>query len=68
MKKFITFIRTESPEFRGIIVVISVVSGIVNCFAVALAIGSFNLMYLLGPVIGAVLGMWTYKLLSNEKQ
>lgn len=38
MKKFITFIRTESPEFRGIIVVISVVSGIVNGFAVALAI------------------------------
>jgi putative ATP-binding cassette transporter len=38
VKKFITFIRTESPEFRGVIVVISVLSGIINGFAVALAI------------------------------
>lgn len=38
MKKFITFIRTESPEFRGVIVVISIISGIVNGFAVSLAI------------------------------
>lgn len=38
MKKFITFIRTESPEFRGMLVVISVLSGIVNGFAVSLAI------------------------------
>lgn len=40
MKKFITFIRTESPEFRGVIVVISVLSGIVNGFAVSLAINA----------------------------
>jgi putative ATP-binding cassette transporter len=38
VKKFITFIRTESPEFRGMLVVISVLSGIVNGFAVSLAI------------------------------
>lgn len=40
MKKFYTFIRTESPEFRGIIVFISVLSGIVNGFAVGLAINA----------------------------
>lgn len=40
MKKFLTFIRTESPEFRGALVLISVVSGIVNGFAVALAINA----------------------------
>ncbi|HWL16882.1 MAG TPA: cyclic peptide export ABC transporter [Opitutus sp.] len=40
MKKFITFIRTESPEFRGNLVVISVLAGIVNGFAVALAINA----------------------------
>lgn len=40
MKKFITFIRAESPEFRGVLVVISVLSGIVNGFAVSLAINA----------------------------
>ena len=40
MKKFITFIRTESPEFRGVIVFISILSGIVNGFAVSLAINA----------------------------
>jgi len=40
LKKFITFIRTESPEFRGNLVVISVLAGIVNGFAVALAINA----------------------------
>lgn len=38
MKKFITFIRTESQEFRGMLVLISVLSGIVNGFSVSLAI------------------------------
>lgn len=40
MKKFIAFIRAESPEFRGVLVVISVLSGIVNGFAVSLAINA----------------------------
>lgn len=40
MKKFIAFIRSESPEFRGVLVVISVLSGVVNGFAVSLAIGA----------------------------
>lgn len=40
MKKFIAFIRSESPEFRGALVVISVLSGVVNGFAVSLAIGA----------------------------
>ena len=38
MKKFVTFIKSESQEFRGILVLISVLSGIVNGFAVSLAI------------------------------
>ncbi len=40
MKKFINFIRTESPEFRGFIVLMSIFSGIVNGFSVSLAIGA----------------------------
>lgn len=40
MKKFINFIRTESPEFRGFIVFMAIVSGIVNGFSVSLAIGA----------------------------
>jgi putative ATP-binding cassette transporter len=40
LKKFIEFIRSESPEFRGVLIVISVLSGIVNGFAVSLAIGA----------------------------
>jgi len=40
LKKFIAFIRSESPEFRGALVVISVLSGVVNGFAVSLAIGA----------------------------
>jgi putative ATP-binding cassette transporter len=38
VKKFVTFIKSESQEFRGILVLISVLSGIVNGFAVSLAI------------------------------
>lgn len=33
--------------------------------AVALGIGSFNLMYILGPIIGSVLGMQAYKYLRD---
>lgn len=36
-------------------------SGILNP-AVALALNSFNIMYLLGPIVGSIMGMWTYKL------
>lgn len=38
MKKFVTFIKSESQEFSGILVLIAVLSGIVNGFAVSLAI------------------------------
>ena len=41
-------------------------NGILNP-AVALALGSFNWVYLVGPMLGAVLGMWLYKLISDEK-
>ena len=35
-------------------------NGVLNP-AVALGIGSFNLMYLLGPILGSILGMQAYK-------
>lgn len=41
-------------------------NGVLNP-AVALGIGSFGMMYILGPVIGASLGMWIYKYVSGEK-
>ena len=41
-------------------------NGILNP-AVALALGSFNWIYLVGPIVGAVVGMWLFKLLSMEK-
>ncbi len=37
-------------------------NGVLNP-AVAFGIGSFNLEYLLGPIVGSVLGMWLYKTL-----
>ena len=42
-------------------------SGVLNP-AVALANGAFSLSYVLGPVCGAVLGMWVYRLVGNEKR
>jgi aquaporin Z len=39
-------------------------SGILNP-AVALAVNSFNVMYLIGPIVGAVIGMWIYKLFAT---
>jgi glycerol uptake facilitator-like aquaporin len=32
--------------------------------AVAFALGTFNLAYLLGPIVGSVFGMWLYAYLS----
>lgn len=34
--------------------------------AVAFGIGTFNLMYVLGPIVGAVAGAWMFKLLHDE--
>ncbi len=42
-------------------------NGVLNP-AVALGIGSFGIMYVLGPVIGVSLGMWMFKYLSGEKK
>ena len=41
-------------------------NGVLNP-AVALGIGSFGIMYVLGPVIGVSLGMWLFKYLSGER-
>ncbi len=40
-------------------------NGVLNP-AVAFGIGSLNLMYILGPIVGAVLGMQVYKLLNSD--
>lgn len=40
-------------------------AGVLNP-AVAFGIGSFQLMYILGPIIGSVLGMQAYKFVSSE--
>lgn len=42
-------------------------NGVLNP-AVAFAIGSFGTMYVLGPIVGASLGMWAYKMISGEKK
>lgn len=42
-------------------------NGVLNP-AVAFGIGSFGMMYVLGPVVGAVAGMQVYKYLSGEKK
>jgi len=50
--------------FLGIAIASTVSNGVLNP-AVALGIGSLNLMYFLGPVIGAPAGMWAYRHLSS---
>jgi len=42
MKAFYDFIRKESPEFKGRLIVIAVFAGLVNGFAVSIAIGTAN--------------------------
>ncbi len=46
--------------FLGIVIASTVSNGVLNP-AVALGIGSFNMMYLLGPIVGSIIGMWLYR-------
>lgn len=57
-------------DFSGLVVGLSLVLGIMVAVigsagilnpAVALSLGAFNLMYILGPIVGSVLGMNAYK-------
>ncbi len=48
----------------GIFMASTLSNGILNP-AVALAVGSFNLMYLAGPIVGAIAGMWAYTSINN---
>jgi aquaporin Z len=48
----------------GISIASTVSAGILNP-AVALGVNALNLMYLLGPIVGAVAGMWAYKAVSH---
>lgn len=50
----------------GLTVAGSVSNGVLNP-AVALGIGSFNIMYLLGPIVGSVVGMYLYKCMCADK-
>ena len=49
----------------GIYIASTVSNGVLNP-AVAFGIGSFNITYVLGPIIGAIAGMQLYKFLVNE--
>ena len=51
----------------GIIIAAALGSNGVLNPAVALGIGSFNLAYLFGPIVGAVFGMQAYKYLGSEE-
>lgn len=52
--------------FLGIMFASHASLGILNP-AVAVGLGAFNSMYILGPVLGAMFGMWFYRLLSESK-
>lgn len=41
-------------------------NGLINP-AVALAVGSLTPVYLIGPLLGGIVGMWAFKLLSERK-
>lgn len=64
--KDLTGIAVGGSLLMGISIAASVSNGVLNP-AVAFGIGSFSLAYLVGPLVGAVLGMWAFKLLSNER-
>ncbi len=65
-----------SDEMKGLVIGGSLLLGISLAFfagslgilnpAVALAVNAFNLMYLLGPIAGMVIGMWMYKLFATN--
>jgi glycerol uptake facilitator-like aquaporin len=48
----------------GVIFAVGIGSAGVLNPAVAFAIGSFNALYIFGPIVGAVLGMWSYRIIS----
>ncbi len=66
--------RKTPAEFSGVAIGASLLlgevvaaaigsNGIINP-AVAMGLGSFNIMYALGPIVGAILGMRVYKIFS----
>lgn len=50
----------------GISIAATASNGILNP-AVAFGVGSLSLTYALGPILGAILGMWVFKLTSGEE-
>lgn len=65
--KDLTGVVVGGSLLLGIALAASVSNGVLNP-AVALGIGSFSPMYVLGPIVGSVLGMWLFKYLSSEKK
>lgn len=63
----ITGIAVGGSLLLGILLASSVSNGVLNP-AVALGIGSFSSMYVLGPLVGALVGMWVFKGVSNERK
>ena len=50
----------------GIVIAGYISNGVLNP-AVAIGIGSFSPMYILGPIVGGILGAWAQHLLAQEK-
>ncbi len=50
----------------GIVIASIASNGILNP-AVALGVGSFSLMYVVGPVVGGMLGAWTFRWMSSAR-
>ncbi len=63
--KDLTGIAVGGSLLMGISIAASLSNGVLNP-AVAFGISSFSFAYLVGPMIGAVLGMWAYKLVSEK--
>ena len=51
----------------GITLAASVSNGVLNP-AVALGIGSFSAAYVIGPIVGSILGMWAFRFLSDPRK
>ncbi|MCB9808857.1 aquaporin [Candidatus Nomurabacteria bacterium] len=52
--------------FMGLLVALMIGSAGVLNPAVGLAVGHFNAMYILGPIVGSIVGMWLFTLLDMD--
>lgn len=66
VKESVSGVVVGASLFLGVMLTTGISNGVINP-AIALGLGSVNLAYVLGPVVGAVLGAWSYKLLVGKK-